>query len=80
VQPEILFLDEFTSALDEALEGHIIETIQHLRDSTTIVVVTHRRELMRIADSVIVFNQGSIVDEGPYQSISTLLDSFPTTS
>ncbi len=80
VQPEILFLDEFTSALDEALEGHIIETIQHLRDSTTIVVVTHRRELMRIADSVIVFNQGSIVNEGPYQSISASLDSFLTTS
>ena len=61
MEPSILLLDEFTSALDEKLEGDIIETIQHLRHYTTIIVVTHRRELMKIADAVIVFDQGSIV-------------------
>ena len=74
MEPSILLLDEFTSALDEKLEGDIIKTIQHLRHYTTIIVVTHRRELMKIADAVIVFDQGSIVKEGGYQSIYGFVD------
>ncbi len=74
IEPSILLLDEFTSALDEKLERDIIKTIQHLRHYTTIIVVTHRRELMKIADAVIVFDQGSIVKEGGYQSIYGFID------
>ena len=52
-QPEILFLDEATAGLDKASEMEILKTIDALRGTLTVVMISHSDEVMEIADSII---------------------------
>ena len=52
-QPEILFLDEATSGLDKASETEILSTIEALRGTLTVVMISHSDEVMGIADSIV---------------------------
>ncbi|MBI5247317.1 MAG: ABC transporter ATP-binding protein [Elusimicrobia bacterium] len=49
-KPTILILDEATSNLDMETEARLVDTLEGLKGSMTIIAVTHRRELLRIAD------------------------------
>lgn len=49
-KPTILVLDEATSNLDMETEARLVDTLAGLKGSMTIIAVTHRRELLRIAD------------------------------
>jgi ATP-binding cassette subfamily B protein len=51
--PKILVLDEPTSALDEANERAIAETLQRIAQGRTLIVITHRASLARIAQQTI---------------------------
>ena len=59
-RPRILILDEPTSALDEKAEQGILETISELRGSTTILIITHRRAVLRVCDEVYELVDGTI--------------------
>ena len=63
-QPSLLILDEPSAALDPDAEHALAETIQSLRASCTMMVVTHRTALVDIADQVIVLDRGHIVEAG----------------
>lgn len=52
-EPELLILDETTSALDEENEMAIHDTIKRLKQSCTIVILGHRTTLLSLADQVI---------------------------
>ena len=52
-KPKLLILDEPTSALDVSTEAKIINTLQKLKTSTTIVIIAHRPETIQAADLVI---------------------------
>jgi ATP-binding cassette subfamily B protein len=58
-EPEVLFLDEFTSALDSVTENNLFETINNLRiqKGTTILFITHKLEMLKYADLKIELNQ-----------------------
>lgn len=49
-KPQALILDEFTANLDHESQERLIDSLQSLKDKTTLVIVTHRRELLRLAD------------------------------
>ena len=51
--PEILFLDEATNALDEGLETKIINSIRDFNSSMTIVLVSHNKKLITMCNNVI---------------------------
>jgi ATP-binding cassette subfamily C protein len=70
-QPSVLILDEATSALDTENEDKIQEAIQRMEGKMTIIVVAHRLSTIRYADQIIVLNQGSIVQVGKYNQLST---------
>lgn len=57
-QPEVLFMDEGTSALDRMTEKALIDAINTLRGDRTIVLVTHRLEAAQRADRVIEIVNG----------------------
>jgi phosphate transport system ATP-binding protein len=66
VEPEILLGDELTSALDPRSTRHIEERLKELKESYTIIVVTHiLRQARRLADYVIFLYMGEIVENGP---------------
>lgn len=63
VQPEVLLMDEPTSALDPISTGKIEELAQKLKQTYTIVMVTHNmQQAMRISDKTAFFLLGDLVE------------------
>jgi len=69
--PEVMLLDEVTSALDPELVGDVLATIAELRDAgMTMVLATHEMGFAReIADTVCFIDGGRIVEEGPPEQV-----------
>jgi ABC-type polar amino acid transport system ATPase subunit len=65
--PELLLLDEITSALDPELVGEVLELVRELgAEGTTIVMATHEMAFARdVASRVLFLDGGVIVEEGP---------------
>ncbi|HXA50790.1 MAG TPA: multidrug ABC transporter permease, partial [Candidatus Acidoferrum sp.] len=55
--PKVLVLDEPTSALDEANEQAIADTLRCALAGRTVILITHRATLARIADQTITLSQ-----------------------
>jgi ABC-type multidrug transport system fused ATPase/permease subunit len=53
LEPELLVLDEFTSALDAATEREILDTLVPLLRGRTALIVTHRTEVLRLCSRVV---------------------------
>lgn len=69
-KPEVLLMDEPTSALDPISTTKVEELITSLRDSYTIVIVTHNmQQAARISDETAFFYMGELVEIGPTQRI-----------
>jgi polar amino acid transport system ATP-binding protein len=66
-EPEVLLLDEITSALDPELVGEVLELVRELgRDGATILMATHEMAFARdVSDRVLFLDGGRIVEEGP---------------
>ena len=56
-KPEILFLDEATSGLDKHSEAQILKTIQELRGTLTVVIISHSDDVVGIADFIVNLDQ-----------------------
>ena len=69
--PPILILDESTSSLDGISEKWIIETLNELKLSKTVISVAHRSSLVRNCDRVIFISHGDAVADGSYQDLCT---------
>jgi len=65
--PELLLLDEITSALDPELVTEVLDLVRELKaDGTTIIMATHEMAFARdVADRVVFLDRGIIVEEGP---------------
>lgn len=71
---EILIFDEVTSSLDPMLVEKIKEIFEDLKQDHTVIIITHKKDVMKIADHIIVLNKGNIVGEGNHE---TLLQNNP---
>ena len=58
--PEILFLDEFTSALDEKTENKIIKNLKEYFKGKSIMIITHRKSSLDICDKVYELKNGQL--------------------
>jgi polar amino acid transport system ATP-binding protein len=67
MQPEIMLLDEITSALDPELVGEVLDVVRDLkRDGMTMLIATHEMAFAReIADRVCFLHDGRILEQGP---------------
>ncbi len=67
MEPEVMLFDEPTSALDPETIGEVLNVMKRLADEgMTMVVVTHEMSFARrVADRVVVFERGTIVEQGP---------------
>jgi len=63
--PEVLLLDEITSALDPELVGEVLELVRQLKDDgTTIVMATHEMDFAKeISDQVVFLDQGVVCEQ-----------------
>ncbi len=79
VEPEILLMDEPTSAIDPVATARIEELIDTLKERYTIVIVTHNmQQAARISDFTAFFYQGRIVEFGITDKIFTNPDNRQT--
>ena len=71
--PEVLLLDEITSALDPELVGEVLELVQSLaEDGATILMATHEMAFARdVAHRVVFLDGGRIVEQGPPSEVLT---------
>jgi len=68
--PNIWLLDEPTASIDGPLEMKILNLIKSaLRETDTLIVVTHKPNILAIVDRIIVVNGGKIVLDGPRDSV-----------
>ena len=71
-EPEVLLMDEPTSAIDPVATLKIEDLVLRLRERFTIVIVTHNmQQAARISDRTAFFYKGRIVEVGPTQQIFT---------
>ena len=62
--PEYLFFDEATNALDANNESIIMQNLETFFQGRTVVVVAHRLSTVRNADQIIVLEKGKVVEQG----------------
>jgi subfamily B ATP-binding cassette protein MsbA len=70
--PKILILDEATSSLDSESEQMIQEGLNNLRKGRTTFVIAHRLSTIRSADTILVVENGNIVESGTHDELLTL--------
>ncbi len=68
-EPDLLVLDEATSAVDPELEMRIARALESLMRGRTAVTIAHRLSTAEAADEVLVFDQGQIVQSGAHQEL-----------
>ena len=64
-EPSVLMLDEPTAALDPVTEGRVLDGYEGFMHDRTTIVISHRVELARRADRVLVLEDAKIVESGP---------------
>jgi subfamily B ATP-binding cassette protein MsbA len=67
--PPILVLDEATSALDTQSERLVQEAIDRLMQDRTVLVIAHRLATVRHADTIVVLDQGRVVEQGSHEEL-----------
>lgn len=66
---EVLLFDEVTSALDISTSKQIMHILKDLKKDHTILMITHKPELMKMADRIIVIDNGRIVGDGTHKEL-----------
>ena len=71
MDPKVMLFDEVTSALDPELVGEVLTVMKRLADEgMTMLVVTHEMQFgEKVADRVVMFDEGVIIEEGPPKKI-----------
>lgn len=67
--PDYIFLDEATNALDANNEQAIVKNLDTFYKGKTVVIVAHRLSTVRHADQIIVIERGKIIETGDHQSL-----------
>jgi ATP-binding cassette subfamily B protein len=68
--PDFLFFDEATNALDANNEKAIVENLQEFYLGKTVVVVAHRLSTVKNADQIVVLDDGKIIETGNHKELT----------
>lgn len=66
---KIIIFDEVTSALDPKTTKHIIEILNAIKKDKIVILITHKPDLMKIANNLILLNDGKIVGIGNHKGL-----------
>lgn len=71
-EPELLVLDEPTSAMDPSTESALLKELGaylNERPGRTLVIATHKRSVLKLVDRIVVIEKGRIVADGPRDAV-----------
>ncbi len=57
----IILLDEPTNSMDSTHEGHFIRTLQHYKINKTMLLISHKNNLLPLTNRLILLSQGKII-------------------
>ena len=69
--PDFIFLDEATNALDANNEKVIMENMNEFYKGKTVLIVAHRLSTVRNADNIIVLDKGKIIEQGTHDELTS---------
>ncbi|HDR1204443.1 TPA: cysteine/glutathione ABC transporter permease/ATP-binding protein CydD [Pasteurella multocida] len=68
-QGHLLLLDEPTASLDAQSENLVLQALQHMSQQQTTLMITHRIEDLKQCDTILVMQQGTIVQQGHFEQL-----------
>jgi len=74
--PGVLIFDEATSALDSRTERALVDAIEVLRGSHTVILIAHRLSTVRACDQLFFFDDGRLLAQGSYDELIERLPAF----
>ncbi len=66
---EILLFDEVTSNLDPNTEIQVMNVLKDLKKDHTVLIITHKPQIMRMVDQIVVINKGKVVGKGTHRKL-----------
>ena len=76
-KPQLLILDEFTSAMDIHTEQFVLNLLQRLKPQIAILFVSHRLHTIRhIADRIFIIDQGIVTHSGTHEELLAKSDIY----
>lgn len=76
--PDFIFLDEATNALDANNERIILDNLNTFYKGKTVIIVAHRLSTVQHADNIIVLDKGKIIEEGTHHELTAKRGSYYT--
>ncbi len=73
LNPNVLIMDEPTSAMDNRSELHIKKQLASLDKHQTLILITHKTSMLDVVDRLIVMDTGKVVADGPKEAVLTAL-------
>lgn len=67
--PDVLFLDEATNALDAETESKIMKHLKSIASQKTVIIIAHRLSTVQFADKIYVFENGQIHEAGNHKEL-----------
>ena len=74
--PDLLILDEGTSALDTLTERAVMDAIHDLANTKTIIVIAHRLSTVKECDNILLVDQGELTASGTYSDLIKYSEKF----
>jgi ATP-binding cassette, subfamily B, bacterial len=74
--PEFIFFDEATNALDANNEKIIMENLDRFFKGKTVVIVAHRLSTVKNADQIVVLEKGKIIEKGTHKELAELKGAY----
>lgn len=66
---EILLFDEVTASLDPNTAKQVVKVLKDLKKDHTVIMITHKPQLMKIADEILVIDKGKLVGKGKHKDL-----------
>ena len=76
-QPEVLVLDEATSSLDTETEQGVMQAVQALQGTKTVIIVAHRLSTVEYCDRLYRLESSRIIDEGTFAEVMSRAKDIP---
>jgi ABC-type multidrug transport system fused ATPase/permease subunit len=75
-KPKLLILDEATSALDNQTEKAVMEAVNNLSKSITIIIIAHRLNTVKNCDKIFLLEKGQLKNEGKFEELINTDENF----